>query len=324
MALYGLNLGGWLVAEKWMTPSLFKNSEARNEYELAQKSTGKKRLKAHHEQFITEQDIAWIKRQGIELVRVPIGHWIFGDAPPYVGSINRLDWLMQMAQKYNLQVLLTLHGAPGAQNAEAHSGSGNWPRRSSVWLDDKLSQADAIAVLKRLAKRYGSNRQLWGIELLNEPLVDIFGIKLVRFYRQAALAIHPLLHKNVNIVFSDGFHPLLITGALWPLKLKGRPIIMDMHRYYCFTKRPNVHIAMRQVRASRYLLRFLQVFQPVMIGEWSGAVGSYESPKKTRQFIATQNRVYNTTAASCYWSYKTEMNGKWNFRTMIERAHMAE
>ena len=71
--LPGLNLGGWLVLEKWMTPSVFAGTEATNEYELWQTTAGPHHITYHRDTFITEADIRWIAATGVQLLRVPIG-----------------------------------------------------------------------------------------------------------------------------------------------------------------------------------------------------------------------------------------------------------
>ena len=39
-AIPGVNLGGWLVLERWMTPSVFAGTDATNEYELSKTTDG--------------------------------------------------------------------------------------------------------------------------------------------------------------------------------------------------------------------------------------------------------------------------------------------
>lgn len=55
----GINLGGWLVLEKWMSPKLFEDVAAEDEYYLAHdlsESEYKARIKVHRSEFITETD----------------------------------------------------------------------------------------------------------------------------------------------------------------------------------------------------------------------------------------------------------------------------
>jgi len=53
--LRGVNLGGWLVLERWITPSLYADVEAEDEYTFCQMLGRKKaseRLKNHRETWI--------------------------------------------------------------------------------------------------------------------------------------------------------------------------------------------------------------------------------------------------------------------------------
>ena len=83
--LRGVNLGGWLVLENWMTPSLFAGLNAEDEtsycVELGAKATPA--LHKHWHDFITRDDFAWLANIGINAVRIPIGHWLFGADYPY-------------------------------------------------------------------------------------------------------------------------------------------------------------------------------------------------------------------------------------------------
>ena len=59
---------------------------------------------------------------GVNTIRIPVGHWIFGDCPPYVGAIEYLDWAMDMAYEYEIGVLIDFHAAPGCQNGFGNGG----------------------------------------------------------------------------------------------------------------------------------------------------------------------------------------------------------
>src|SRR5215510_12308696 len=116
--LRGVNLGNWLLLEKWMKPSLFEGLEATDETtwcaELGSAAAGK--LRAHWESFITYEDFAWIAERGLNAVRIPVGHWIFGPGYPYhpkyganphpfvTGGIDVLDRALDWAAKLGLKV----------------------------------------------------------------------------------------------------------------------------------------------------------------------------------------------------------------------------
>ena len=103
------------------------------------------------------------------MVRLPIGYWQVVDDSAYVGGCGELEWFMKMAKKYNLKVLICLHAAPGAQNASDHSGSG---KPGQVRWFSLGNMRKTTKILETLANRYGHQSALWGIELLNEPLIS--------------------------------------------------------------------------------------------------------------------------------------------------------
>ena len=316
----GVNLGGWLVVEKWITPSLFEGIKATNHYQLETNKTGRIRLKKHFESFITETDIQWLHEVGVELLRVPFGHWLFG-GEPYQASIKQLDWLVEITKKYDMQVLLDMHAAVGAQNNRAHSGSGN-RANDNLWLNTLDWQDKTIDVLVQIAKRYNDQSHIWGIELLNEPRIDATGLKLIDFYRRAYKEITKVARPGTRIVFSDAFTPLLTVNAFGWLAKRDYPVVIDTHIYYCFGKKNKQRAIDEQTsraRWSRWYIQLLSVFQPVLVGEWSGMLPYRTTEAKTSSFLRAQQESYRHAAAWCYWTYKTEDTGRWNFRDMVER-----
>ena len=322
MALKGVNLGGWLVVESWITPSLFKGLAASNEYELSQDKVGRERLKQHHKNFIKESDWKWLAVHGIELVRIPVGYWILNGDKPYIEAKEQLDWSFNMAKKYNICILLDLHAAPGAQNDSDHSGSGK-PMMGVRWLKSRKDQVATIATLEQLAKEYGHHPKLWGLQLLNEPATGWFGLRLAWFYRRAYRAVTLFVRPGVFIVFSDGYRPWLLTNTFGWLARKGYPPMIDVHLYHCFGPKNSVlstnghrQLARRRAR----MLRILQRNQQVMIGEWSAVLARQPDVALTKEFFDMQEKIYNTTTAQCYWSYKTESNNVWNYRYIAEKS----
>ncbi|CAG8715122.1 1704_t:CDS:2, partial [Acaulospora colombiana] len=74
----GVNLGGWLVLEPFITPSLFETSGVIDEFTLCASlgpDAAKAMLDKHYSTFITEQDFADIAKAGLDHVRISFGHW---------------------------------------------------------------------------------------------------------------------------------------------------------------------------------------------------------------------------------------------------------
>lgn len=164
----GVNLGNWLVLEKWMNPALFDGTTADDEYYLPTQldpAVYEARIRTHRAEYINERDFATIKSWGLNSVRIPVPYFIFGDRAPFIGCIDELDKAFNWAEKYGLTILIDLHTAPMSQNGFDNGGiSGvcKWAQ-----LPDEVEFV--LSVLERLARRYGHRRALMGIEIINEP-----------------------------------------------------------------------------------------------------------------------------------------------------------
>ncbi len=320
----GINLGSWFVLEKWMTPALFLGTDARNEFELSRTKEGRARIQKHHATYITKKDLVWLKKHGVDILRVPIGHWTLGGDDRYVEASERLDWFMDTCLSMGFKVLLDLHAAPEAQNRAAHSGSGNSisDKHSTKWLNNTLAQARTIQVLCDMAERYRDNPALWGIQLLNEPSVDLLGLKLARFYRRAYTALIHVARPGTVIVFSDAYAPLRLTNCLRFRQKPSYPVVMDCHIYQVFgsknkTRSFSQHI--RQTKVKKWFLRFLSWQQPIIVGEWSAMLPIKSSPAQTTAYAAAQLRAFKPAIAHMYWNYKTESEGRWNYKDQVEK-----
>lgn len=116
----GVNIGGWLVLEPWITPSIFSqwadNRAVVDEYTYSRtlgKDAARATLANHWKTFITQDDFNQIAKAGLNHVRIPIGYWaispVAGD--PYVqGQLDFLDLAIKWARSAGLKVMIDLHG----------------------------------------------------------------------------------------------------------------------------------------------------------------------------------------------------------------------
>lgn len=312
--LRGVNLGGWLVVEKWMTPSLFAGTTAIDQYSLVRTPGGPAKLQAHYDTFITESDFVWLKLHGINAVRVPIGFWALTDELPLENVQKQLDWLFDMAKKYDIAVLLCLHAARGSQNGNDHSG-----RVGEIGWYKHHERVATLRVLSQIVERYGGNPNLWGIELLNEPKVKSV-CQYMRLLWWSRRAVRQLRRHapSLRIVFSDAFAP-----HLWSGKVKG---VMDIHHYQAFSeadKRRDIAGHIQKIRNVAVNITKWQKQQPVIIGEWSlglDALSLQGVPRAEaeKRFGAAQLEVYSGAGGWFFWSYKTEQRDGWNYRYLVE------
>lgn len=321
--LRGVNLGGWLVLEKWMTPSLFAGTGAVDEYTFMQTAGAKEKIEHHRRTFITEDDFAWLAKNGINAVRIPVGYWIFDGDGPYTPAIAYLDFAIKMAEKYGIKVLIDLHGAKGSQNGRDHSGRVG----KSNWYKNADYREETIQVLEKLAWRYRDRLCVWGIELLNEPKAGFFHRKLRRFYRQAYQRLAVVARPGTHSVFHDAFMPRLLTGAIKPLP--DFPVAMDVHWYQfasIFRRFQRLDRYFHTVRCRPELIDRLQRKQPIIVGEWSVVLSGEildgrpksEENEAFRKHGELQIEAYRHTVGWFYWTYKTEGRGIWHFRSLVE------
>lgn len=199
VSVKGVTLGGWLVTEPYITPSLFEKAQQMasnasrvvDEFTLCEElgyEKAKKLLETHFNSWITEDDFKQISQDGFNLVRLPIGYWAWkvndgtGLYPeniaykdPYVSDglqLRKLDQSLKWAEKYGLQVWLDLHGAPGSQNGFDNSGKRDLYAKRVGWL--KLNETERLtkAVWHDMFNKYlnqGSSSTIVGIEIINEP-----------------------------------------------------------------------------------------------------------------------------------------------------------
>ncbi|TKX19516.1 glucan 1,3-beta-glucosidase-4 [Elsinoe australis] len=169
----GVNLGGWLVLEKWMTPEVFTGafSDAKDQWTFDQIQGSQEALEKHWSTYITEQDIAQIASWGINTLRIPIGYWAYNhstNAPYVTGADKYLEQALQWSRSNSLKVLIDLHGVPGSQNGFDNSGQSG----SALWQESD-NMAGAINALEQIATKYGTQDYadvVWGIQMVNEPI----------------------------------------------------------------------------------------------------------------------------------------------------------
>ncbi len=341
--LRGVNLGGWLVLEKWMTPSLFDALAATDETtwcaELGREAPA--RLRAHWQSFITREDFAWLGGVGINAVRIPLGHWIFGPPYPYhpkygasphpfaPGGIDVLDRALDWASELGLRVLLDLHAAPGCQNGFDNGGM----QGVCEWHTREEYLVHSVEVLGRLAARYHTRSCLHAIEVLNEPRWDVPTDLLEAYYLRAYAAIRAHCRpEQVAVVFHDGFRSHReYQGFLQPPGFQN--VIFDVHRYQCF-ERADIDLEIHEHLHKAAVIWKNEADEiqrelglPTIAGEWSlgldpgtlARMDAFQRDLAYRGYAAAQLLAFEHYLGWFFWSYRTETTPAWCFRECVER-----
>ncbi|KAK2806385.1 exo-1,3-beta-glucanase [Onygenales sp. PD_10] len=272
----GVNLGGWLVLEPWITPSIFEaaGDAAVDEYTLSQTLGGnaKSRLSKHWSSWITQGDFSQIAAAGLNHVRIPIGYWAVAPlkGEPYVqGQLEYLDKAIGWARGAGLKVIIDLHGAPGSQNGFDNSG-----RRGPITWQSGNTVQQTLTALQRLAARYGSQTEtITAIELLNEPFPPTVQLApLKQFYQDGYTLIHNQPNtKNTGIAISDAFRPPRSwNGFMTPATHKN--IYLDTHHYQVFDAGVTRPVPEHVAAACAFRSQLTGLDKPTFVGEWSGAM----------------------------------------------------
>jgi glucan 1,3-beta-glucosidase len=321
----GVNLGGWLVLEKWMTPSLFEGTKAVDEYSLCREGADAlKRLRKHRDTFITEADFRWIAARGLNAVRLPVGYWVLKDVRPFVASREHFTKALQWAARYGLAVIVDLHAAPGSQNGWDHSG-----RAGEIgWHTSQANVSRTLDVVEAIAQFCKPHPCVAGIELLNEPRWDVPMPILRSYYEEGYRRVRKHLPSGrCAVILHDGFRPFDWEGFL--LGPSYASVALDTHIYQCYTDDDRKTDAAGHVR--RALGRpeefaKMQRTHPIIVGEWSVALDGksleglqgFARTTATRAYGQAQLLSYERTAGWFYWTYKLEMKWDWNFRYCVD------
>lgn len=211
----GTNLGNWLNPEGYM----FGFGKANSAYlindmfcQLVGPQFTAEFWKKYKDNYITREDIAFIKSTGANTVRLPFHYKLFTDED-YMGStvaqdgFSRIDSLIKWCKAEDLYLILDMHDAPGGQTGDNIDDSYGYP-----WLFDNVEcQMLFCEIWSRIAHRYKDENRILGYELLNEPIANFFdnttelNIKLKEIYKKGIKAIRKY----------DKNHIILLGGAQW-------------------------------------------------------------------------------------------------------------
>jgi endoglucanase len=243
--LRGINLGNWLNPEGYMFH--FKNVNSLRLIdgvlkELVGADETNRFWKSFRDNYITKEDIRFIKELGMNHIRVPFNFKLFlvEDHPEIYleEGFKRLDDVIRWCSEENLYVVLDMHAAPGGQTGDNIDDSWSYP----FLLIDEQAQKTTIELWKKLADRYKNEKIVIGYDLLNEPIPHFFEDK-----EELNLKLEPLYKKLVKAIREiDKNHIIFLGGAQWNtnFKMLGEPFDKNLaytfHKYWMATEQKEI------------------------------------------------------------------------------------
>jgi len=291
LRLKGINLGNWLLPEGYMFKFKTTNSPRLIETALNQlvgEDEARQFWKTYRDNYITREDIAFIRRSGFNSVRVPFSYRLFVsdtaahrlEGPGY----EMLDRVVDWCRREGLYVILDMHGAPGGQTGDNIDDSFGYP----FLFESAESQELTVKLWRKIATRYRNQTIVIGYDLLNEPIAHYFDAaslnpKLEPLYRKIVSAIREV----------DRYHIIFLGGAQWDTNFKvfgppfDRRLVYTFHKYWMPVKQ----------EAIQEYLNFRDKYNvPVWMGE-SGE-NTDEWINEFRTLLEAHNIGW------CFWPYK--------------------
>ncbi len=288
----GINLGNWLNPEGYMfrfeNVSSFRLID--NAFkELLGADETRKFWKAFRDNYITKEDIHFIKSTGLNHIRVPFNFKLFlvEDHPEIYleEGFKRLDDVIKWCREENLYVMLDLHAAPGGQTGDNIDDSWSYP----FLYESEDAQKTTIDLWKKLAARYKNEKIILGYDLLNEPIPHFYENKedlnklLEPFYKKLTAAIRSI----------DKNHIIFLGGSQWNTNFKVFGPPFDKNLAYTFHK---YWMPTEQKEIQEYVDYGNKYNVPIYMGE---------SGENDDVWIDSFRKLLDNNEISwCFWPYK--------------------
>ena len=214
--IQGTNLGNWLNPEGYMFGFSRTNSPWMIDLMLRQ-LVGPDEAARFWQQFkqnyITRDDLHFIRQQGANTVRLPFNYRLFTNED-YMGLADNtdegfriIDQLVEWCRAEGLYLILDMHDCPGGQTGDNIDDGYGYP-----WLfESEASQQLFCDIWQRIARHYRNEPVILGYELMNEPIAHYFANK-----DSLNLLLEPLYKRATQAIRkADKNHIILLGGARW-------------------------------------------------------------------------------------------------------------
>jgi len=175
--LRGVNIGGWFIMEKWMTP--LDSGSLPDTYSVIQELDSRfgvaeeqSLITAYQQAWITTTDLDNIQAAGFNAVRVPVWWGQFyplnnvSNAGWRSDAFTELDWLVSNCAQRGIYVIIDMHGVVGSQSTSGDTGQQNL---NAYWTSAQ-DQASTAYMWQQIAAHYNGNPTIAGYDVMNEPM----------------------------------------------------------------------------------------------------------------------------------------------------------
>lgn len=294
LQLKGVNLGNWLLPEGYMFKLRDCNTPRKIDQairELIGNSATTTFWDRYLENYIRKADIQWLSMAGANIIRLPFDYRLMTH-DDFLGrdihGYTCLDSAIRWCAKYDIYVLLDMHGAPGGQTGDNIDNSDGYP-----WLmvDEGMKQK-VCNIWRDIAARYADDTAVIGYNLLNEPIPQYFDKDNLK------PNLEPLYKRITGAIREvDQNHIIFIGGAVWETDFSVFTQPFDDQLVYTFHK---YWMPPEQEQIQEYIDFRKKHNVPILMGE-SGE----NTDEWVRNFRETldENEIHWT-----FWPYKKMNN----------------
>ena len=296
--LKGTNLGNWLVPEGYMFKFEQVNSPRKIDeflYELIGPDSLDAFWESYLQTYITQDDIKYLKKIGLNHVRLPFHYKLFTQ-DKYMGGRNLgfqyCDSLVKWCKEENIYVLLDMHCAPGGQTGDNIDDSYGYP----YLLVSGSSQQLMSDVWVQIAEHYKDEPIILGYDLVNEPIAHYFDDEMDTLNKNL-FALYERLIDDIRLV--DTNHLIFVNGSRWSTRFNvfteplGDNVVYEFHKYWM----PAV-----QKEIQDYIDFQNKYDVPIYVGE---------TGENTDEWVLQFRDLLDSNEVNwCFWPYKKMNNPK--------------
>ncbi|KAK0520674.1 hypothetical protein OC834_006945 [Tilletia horrida] len=320
---YGVNIGNWLVIERWLDEDWFTSlcADCEDEWNLSAHLGGNAvpTLQKHYNDFLQESDIDTMKSLGMNMLRVTIGYWAVIDTPgePFVnaGQLNQLRKLMEWCHARGIYIIISMHGLPGSQSGDQSTGvKKDWSVGGTSWYTSK-NQARSDQVITAFANWITQQQPyasvIAAVLPVNEPKQTDADGSLHGNWQELIQDFYLRSYKTLSSIgMVMSIHPGYWQGqdpSAWDSFIKSNNmdpnlVLWETHPYpgYFPIQTDEDHI-MNTVCNLGEIHNSISV--PVYFGEFSTLSGVTDNGFLKR-YWNTQLAAYSKSAGSAFWTWK--------------------
>ena len=257
--------------------------------------------------YCTEADFKLISDTGLNTIRLPMYYRNFMEGPDEAltmrdDAFEKLDWFLEMAKKYNLKVIIDMHGVVGGQSGYEHCGT----RDMDFWENETYIQL-MCELWKNIAIHYVNDRPdlastILAYDLVNEPT------------KRTEPATGALQWKVMDRMYDairevDAHHVISIEGVWYPTSLPNPEKYgweNVLYQYHFYNWNHNKGITNEMFYGAMFSLYSMSNYNvPKLVGEFN----FFDDADAWGKYLAQYDELgWGWTI----WSYKIVSVGWWD------------